>query len=177
MYIGQDVERTVKGQDPNHPESHQLRHKMNLQRIMKGLQGSCQWPAKSVVDNPKDYRTILANEYYNTPALQPVADYMPKNTPGKVRKLMKVETKDGPVLFWTAPKAKKEMDKATQYVVYRFEKGQEINIDDPSHIVAITRRSYLNLPFRDGKTQYIYVVTALNRIQRESVLSKCKVNL
>ena len=156
MYIGQDV---------------------NLQRIMKGLQGSCQWPAKSVVDNPKDYRTILSNEYYNTPALQPVADYMPKNTPGKVRKLMKVETKDGPVLFWTAPKAKKEMDKATQYVVYRFEKGQEINIDDPSHIVAITRRSYLNLPFRDGKTQYIYVVTALNRIQRESVLSKCKVNL
>ena len=102
---------------------------------------------------------------------------MPKNTPGKVRKLMKVETKDGPVLFWTAPKAKKEMDKATQYVVYRFEKGQEINIDDPSNIVAITRRSYINLPFRDGKTQYIYVVTALNRIQRESVLSKCKVNL
>jgi hypothetical protein len=90
---------------------------------------------------------------------------------------MRVETKDGPVLFWTAPKAKKELDKAIQYVVYRFEKGQQINLDDPRNIVAITRRSFLNLPFRDGSTQYTYVVTALYRIQRESTPAKCKVNL
>ena len=69
------------------------------------------------------------------------------------------------------------MDKAIQYVVYRFEKGQAINLDDPQHIVAVTRRSFLNLPYRDGSTQYIYVVTALNRIQRESAPAKCKVNL
>ena len=150
---------------------------MNLQRIMKGLQGSCQWPAKSVVDNPRDYRTILANEYYNTPALQPISANMPKNTPGKVRKLMPVETKDGPVLFWTAPKARKELDKATLYVVYRFEKGQTVELENPQHIVAVTHRSFISLPYRDGKTQYIYVVTALNRIQRESAPVKCKVNL
>lgn len=177
MYLGQDVERTVTGKDPNHPESNQQRHKLNLERILGGLQGNCFWPAKSVVDNPDDYRSVLASEYYTTPALQPLAAYLPSNTPGKVRKLMRVETKDGPVLFWTAPKAKKELDKAIQYVVYRFEKGQQINLDDPRNIVAITRRSFLNLPFRDGSTQYIYVVTALNRIQRESTPAKCKVNL
>ena len=177
MYLGQDVERTVTGKDPNHPESNQQRHKLNLERILGGLQGNCFWPAKSVVDNPDDYRSVLASEYYTTPALQPLAVYLPSNTPGKVRKLMRVETKDGPVLFWTAPKAKKELDKAIQYVVYRFEKGQQIDLDDPRNIVAITRRSFLNLPFRDGSTQYIYVVTALNRIQRESTPAKCKVNL
>ena len=69
------------------------------------------------------------------------------------------------------------MDKAIQYVVYRFEKGQDINLEDPHNIVAITRRSFINLPYRDGSTQYIYVVTALNRIQRESAPAKCKVNL
>ena len=90
---------------------------------------------------------------------------------------MPVETSDGPVLFWTAPKARKELDKATQYVVYRFEKDQEINLDDPRNIVAITRRSFINLPYRDGSTQYIYVVTALNRLQRESAPAKCKINL
>ena len=177
MYLGQDVERTLTGVDPSHPESNQQRHKLNLERILSGLQGNCFWPAKSVVDNPGNYRTVLAQEYHTAPALQPVADYMPKNTPGKERKLMPVQTKDGPVLFWTAPKARKEMDKAIQYVVYRFEKGQTINLDDPQHIVAITRRSFLNLPYRDGSTQYIYVVTALNRIQRESAPAKCKVNL
>ena len=177
MYLGQDVERTLTGVDPSHPESNQQRHKLNLERILSGLQGNCFWPAKSVVDNPGNYRTVLAQEYHTAPALQPVADYMPKNTPGKERKLMPVQTKDGPVLFWTAPKARKEMDKAIQYVVYRFEKGQAINLDDPQHIVAVTRRSFLNLPYRDGSTQYIYVVTALNRIQRESAPAKCKVNL
>lgn len=177
MYLGQDVERTLTGVDPSHPESNQQRHKLNLERILSGLQGNCFWPAKSVVDNPGNYRTVLAQEYHTAPALQPVADYMPKNTPGKVRKLMHVQTKYGPVLFWTAPKARKEMDKAIQYVVYRFEKGQAINLDDPQHIVAITRRSFLKLPYRDGSTQYIYVVTALNRIQRESAPAKCKVNL
>ena len=177
MYLGQDVERTVTGVDPSHPESNQQRHKLNLERILGGLQGNCFWPAKSVVDNPSNYRSVLAQEYYSTPALQPVADYMPKNTPGKVRKLMPVETSDGPVLFWTAPKARKELDKAVQYVVYRFEKGQDINIDDPQHIVAITRHSFINLPYRDGSTPYIYVVTALNRLQRESAPSKCKVDL
>ena len=129
------------------------------------------------MDNPDDYRTVLAKEYYSTPALQPVADYLPTNTPGKVRKLMPVETSDGPVLFWTAPKGRKELDKATQYVVYRFEKDQEIDLDDPRNIVAITRRSFINLPYRDGTTHYIYVVTALNRLQRESPPAKCKVNL
>jgi uncharacterized lipoprotein YddW (UPF0748 family) len=177
MYLGQDVERTLTGVDPSHPESNQQRHKLNLERILSGLQGNCFWPAKSVVDNPGNYRTVLAQEYHTAPALQPVADYMPKNTPGKVRKLMSVQTKYGPVLFWTAPKARKEMDKAIQYVVYRFEKGQTINLDDPQHIVAVTRRSFLKLPYRDGSTQYIYVVTALNRIQRESAPAKCKVNL
>ena len=41
----------------------------------------------------------------------------------------------------------------------------------------MTRRTFLNLPYRDGTTQYIYVVTALNRLQRESAPVKCKVNL
>lgn len=177
MYLGQDVERTITGVDPNHPESNQQRHKLNLERILNGLQGNCFWPAKSVVDNPRDYRTVLKTEYYNSPALQPLSAGLPSNTPGKVRKLMPVETSDGPVLFWTAPKAKKELDRAVQYVVYRFEKGQTANLDDPRNIVAITNRLFLNLPYRDGSTQYIYIVTALNRIQRESPPAKCKVNL
>ena len=102
---------------------------------------------------------------------------MPESTPGKGRKLMPVETSGGPVLFWAAPKGRKELDKAVQYVVYRFESGQEIDLDNPQNIVAITRRSFINLPYRDGTTHYIYVVTALNRLQRESAPAKCKVNL
>ena len=36
------------------------------------------------------------------------------------------------------------MDKAVQYVVYRFDKKEKVNLEDPSHIVAITRDTYIN---------------------------------
>lgn len=55
-----------------------------------------------------------------------------------------VWTYEGPVLFWTAPKAKDEMDKAVQYVVYRFDKKEKVNLDDASHIVAITRDHFIH---------------------------------
>ena len=45
--------------------------------------------------------------------------------------------------FWTAPKADTEMDKAVQYVVYLLTVKKRVNLDDPSHIVAITRNSIL----------------------------------
>ena len=84
---------------------------------------------------------------------------------------------DGYVLFWTAPKAKNEMDKAVQFVVYRFEKGEKRNLEDPSKIVAITRDTFYKLPYENGKKQYYYVVTALDRMQNESKAVKKKIKL
>ena len=88
--------------------------------------------------------------------------------PDKVRKMKKVWTEDGYILFWTAPKADTEMDKAVRYVVYRFGNKEKVNLDDPSHIVAITRNPFYKLPYETGKTKYRYVVTALDRLHNES---------
>lgn len=43
------------------------------------------------------------------------------------------------------------MDKAVQYVVYRFDSKEKVNLDDPSHIVAITRNPFYRLPYETGK--------------------------
>lgn len=98
----------------------------------------------------------------------PVFDFMDDKAPGKVRKMKKVWTEDGYILFWTAPKADTEMDKAVQYVVYRFDSKEKVNLDDPSHIVAITRNPFYRLPYETGKTKCRYVVTALDRLHNES---------
>lgn len=58
--------------------------------------------------------------------------------------------------------------KRCQYVVYRFDSGEKVNVEDPSHIVAITRDTFYKLPYQDGKKKYRYVVTALDRIHNES---------
>ena len=177
LYIGQDVKRTVGKADPHRPTHHQMRAKYNLQRSLSDIQGSCQWYSSAVMENPGNYRTILKNEYHRYPALQPLATFIDKDAPRKVRKLKDVWTEYGYMLFWTAPKAKKEMDKAVQYVVYRFKKGEKVNTDDASHIVAITRDTHIQLPYEDGKAKYKYVVTALDRLNNESNGESEKVRL
>ena len=168
LFIGQSVMNTVQNADPKNPSINQLPRKMALQRAYQTIGGSCQWPASAVVENAGKYRDALIAEYHKYPALPPVFDFMDNEAPAKVRKMKPVWTEDGYILFWTAPKYKEEMNRAVQYVVYRFNDKEKVNIDDPSHIVAITRDNFYKLPYEDGKTKYRYVVTALDRLHNES---------
>ena len=177
LFIGQSVMNTVQNADPKNPSINQLPRKMALERAYQTIGGSCQWPSSGVVEIAGKYRDALVQEYHKYPALVPVFDFMDDKAPGKVRKVKKVWTEDGYMLFWTAPKAKDEMDRAVQYVVYRFDGKEKVNIDDASHIVAITRNNFYKLPYDDGKTKYRYVVTALDRLHNESKSVSKKVKL
>ena len=177
LFIGQSVMNTIQNADPKNPSMNQLPRKMALERAYQTIGGSCQWPASAVVENAGKYRDALVQEYHKYPALIPVFDFMDDKAPGKVRKVKKVWTEDGYMLFWTAPKAKDEMDRAVQYVVYRFDDKEKVNIDDASHIVAVTRNNFYKLPYKDGKNKYRYVVTALDRLHNESKSVSKKVKL
>ena len=168
LFIGQSVMNTVQNADPKNPSINQLPRKMALQRAYQTIGGSCQWPASAVVENVGKYRDALIAEYHKYPALPPVFDFIDNEAPAKVRKMKPVWTEDGYILFWTAPKYKEEMNRAVQYVVYRFNDKEKVNIDDPSHSVAIPRDNFYKLPYEDGKTKYRYVVTALDRLHNES---------
>ena len=172
LYIGQDVERTVKYADTERPQEHQMRKKYTLQRSLPGIEGSCQWYAKAVVDNPANYTTILRQEFHRYPALMPLMPWVDHKAPKKVRRLAIIATNDGPTLFWTAPKAKTQMDKAVWYAVYRFRKGEKNDILDAAHMVTLTRNTFYNLP--DDALGHVYVVTALDHMQNESKGVKMK---
>ena len=94
--------------------------------------------------------------------------FIDKKTTKKPRKVKPVWTSDGYILFWTAPRGKRWNEVATSYVVYRFDKGERVNLDNPSKIVGVTSNTYMKLPYKDGSQKYVYVVTALNRLQNES---------
>lgn len=177
LFIGHSVMNTVQNADPENPSMHQLARKMALQRAYQTIGGSCQWPASAVIENAGNYRDALIAEYHKYPAIPPVFDFMDNTPPAKVRKVKPVWTADGYLLFWTAPKHKDEMNRAVQYVVYRFDAKEELNLEDPSRIVAITRDNFYRLPYNNGKTKYRYVVTALDRIHNESLPVTKKVKL
>ena len=64
-----------------------------------------------------------------------------------------------------------------KYVVYRFDAKEKVNINDPSKICAITNRTFYQLPYVDGSHKWVYVVTALDRLQNESKIVKKKIKL
>ena len=177
LYIGQSVERTVKHPDPTNPSQHQMALKYNLQRSLPGIYGSCQWYAAAVCQNPQGYQDMLRQVYHSTPALQPIMPWIDSKRPKKPRRTTVLWTENGPVLFWKAPRGKKEMQKARQYVVYRFVKGEKVDLEESSHILCITSQTFLPLAYEGGNTDYVYVVTALDRLHNESKAVKKKVRL
>lgn len=177
LFIGQDVLRTVQKADLQNPLINQMPRKMELQRAYPAIGGSCQWPAVEVVANAGNYRDMLIRSYHRFPALPPVFTFIDDKAPKQVSKLKDVWTEDGLILFWKAPEAKDEMDKAVQFVVYRFGNKEKVNLNDPSKIVAITRNPYYKLPYENGKAKYRYVVTALDRLHNESKAKAKKVKL
>lgn len=177
LYIGQDVERTVKATDLRNPGQNQMAAKYALQRGLPGVHGSCQWYARAVVDDKGGYGTTLRNYYHRTPALQPLMPWLDKKAPGKPRKVKAVWTEDGYMLFWTAPRGKKPMDEARLYAVYVFPKGMKIDLENMNQLVCITADTHVLLPYSNGETKWTYVVTALDRLQNESKGKKVNVKL
>ena len=177
LVIGEDVERTVKYSDPQNAASHQQAAKMRLHSEMPNVRGSVLWYAKAAVDNVGNYGTMLRDNYWRYPALQPAMPFIDGKAPKKVRGLKPVWTSDGYVLFWTAPKGKGWQDEAVKYVVYRLGAKEKVNTADATKIIAITTQPFLKLPYDDGKTKYTYIVTALDRLQNESKGVKKKVKL
>ncbi|MCR5181104.1 MAG: family 10 glycosylhydrolase [Bacteroidaceae bacterium] len=178
LIIGQDVDRTIAATDPNNPNQHQMAAKMALQRGLSGISGSCQWYARAVADDKGQYATLLRSYYHSRPALQPLMPWIDKKAPRKVRKLKAVQMNDGSMhLCWTAPRAKKEMDKAQLYAVYVFPKGMPVDLNNMNQIVCVTPDTHILLPYTLGTTKWTYVVTALDRLHNESKEKKITVKL
>ena len=177
LYIGQDVVRTTKAADIHHPTQNQLAHKMQLQRSYDAIGGSCQWPASAVAENLGGYATALKEDYHQWLALQPRYPFIDNKAPRNVKALDIIWTDEGPVLCWTAPKYKNEMDRPIKYVVYRFTQREKIDLNDATKIVAFTQQTFFPLTYQGGKVKYTYVVTALDRLHNESKAQKERIKL
>ena len=177
LYIGEDVERTVKHKDLSNPNINQMAAKFKLHKQMTNVNGTVLWYAKAAVDNVGNYGTLLRSNYWRYRALQPEMPFIDGKAPQKPKKVKMVKTDDGPMLFWTEPKGNGWKDKAVRFVIYRFEDGEKVNLADVSKIVSMTNKTFYRLPYQDGKNKVTYVVTALDRMSNESDGVAVKVKL
>ncbi len=177
LYIGENVLGTVQAADPQNPASHQMPAKFRLHAQNQNVKGTVLWYAKAVVDNPGNYGHALRDYYWKYPALPPSMPFLDDKAPKHPKKVKMTWTDKGPFLTWKTPKGKKWGDVVTRYVIYRFEKGEKVDLTDPSKIKAITYATTYPLPYVDGKSKVTYVVTGLDRVGNESKGAKKKIKL
>ena len=167
LYIGEDIERTAKFADPQNPSSHQLPAKHALHLQMNNVKGTVLWYAKTAADNVGNIGHTLRDYYWKYPALPPLMPFLDDKAPKDVKSLKFTWTADGPVLTWKAPKAKKWGDEVNRFAIYRFEKGEKVNLNDVSKLVKVTYDNTWKVPYvKDGKATY--VVTSIDRVGNES---------
>lgn len=164
LYVGQDVERTMKFADIGEStEATQLRHKINLTRAAKSINGNCWWPGYLVTQNKSGIADSLKIDFQSTLALVPEYPWISTKRPAKVSGFKR----DGSVLKWMAPKPKGSADDVVKFVVYRFEPEEEIDLENTEAIEAVTWKHEFN--FSDPG---VYIVTALSRVNQESAPSR-----
>lgn len=173
LYIGQAAYRAqenVQGFRNRSELSDEIRYVRGNARV----QGSVFFRAKSLIDNLAGLKDSLKNNFYNRPALPPVMlwlDSIPPNPPQNV--IAKQLANKSIQISWTAPTKAKDNDLAYGYVIYRFNDGEKIQIDNPRNIINISFEDATtfvdNTITRPGK--YIYLVTAIDRLKNESLNS------
>lgn len=164
MYFGQDVGNIMKHPDlaPS-KEKTQLRHKIELSRSLPNVQGNCWWPGYSVTANLGGVADSLATDLQSTMALVPEYPWISKKAP-ETPKAVKA---NGKTISWNAKAPKGDTNDAVRFVVYRFSGNGIPDFDDASAIVDITPAASLTV-----SEPGVYYVTALNRVNVESVPSK-----
>ncbi len=177
LFIGENVMRTTEYPDKNNPKNNQMNAKFSLHDRLPYVNGTVLWYAKAVTDNVGSYGTALRNYYWKRPALQPLMPFIDSKAPKKPKKVKPVWTNDGYILFWQQPKGSKWDDVVEKYVVYRFEDGEEVDLEKPSKILAITNKTYYKLPYVNGTKKCVYVVTSLDKMSNESKGCKKRVKL
>ncbi len=160
MFIGQDTHKTMTKPDlaPS-TEPNQLRHKIELTRQLPNIGGNCWWPSTAVTRNVGGVADALADEFQSTIALWPEYPWISKEEPAGVMNL----ADEGGTLTWEAPQKKGTADDAVKFVVYRFDKEADLNINDVNAIQAVTWGTEYEVS-KPG----VYYVTSLSRVNNES---------
>ena len=168
LYIGHGAYKINNNADKNWEDPAETSRQIRMVRSYDKLLGSAFFSAKSFTSSPLSVNDSLRQDMSRSPALIPAMPWIDDTPPAAPRALEASPQARGMVLTWEEP----QID-AAGYVVYRFEKKQEVDIENPAHIVAIvrdTRPVFIDSQISQAG-KYTYLVTALDRIQNESAAS------
>ncbi|MFN8353875.1 MAG: family 10 glycosylhydrolase [Spirosomataceae bacterium] len=174
LYIGQGAYR-VSGNDRDSGwhQPTELPSQVRYNRQYAQIQGSIFFSSKSITNNPRGIRDSLRTNLYRYPALIPTMPWKDNTPPLSPQSLAYEVNNNGTVsLYWQAPEKAADGDTAYYYVVYRFEKGEVVDLSKPDHIAGFAREPMFVDRIALADKKYLYLVTAVDRLHNESMASK-----
>lgn len=169
LYIGQDLKRSI--------DRDELDIKIHQTRTMPHVHGNCYWYGYQILENFEGVANDLKNELHKAPSLIPAYTHMHDGRPPRIKKLTNVFTEDMHFLAWEDQKQPGKPEKAQRFVVYRFARGQKVDISRAENIVGITSDNFFVLPYEGNENRYTYAVTALDAFWNESKPRRINVTL
>ncbi|MCI4648350.1 MAG: hypothetical protein MRY85_09050, partial [Phaeodactylibacter sp.] len=154
----------------------ELPRQIQLGRSNPNINGGIFFRAASTLYGDLGVRDSL-RAAFATPALLPEHQYKEAPVPAAPR-LRKAKTRrDGTLLKWKFGKGDRK-NRPHYYVVYRFKDNQPADLDQPEHILHLTRfgtgkrrHKFLDTTAEQGHS-YTYIVTGINHTHREGPPSK-----
>lgn len=179
IYIGQDTKRTMDTADPGNNAADELDTKIKLSRKLENVKGNVWWHGYWVTDNYRGVADRLKKDYQSTLALPPAYGDLSKK-PEAVKGIKFIRENGRLLIGWDKPSVSgkgKETD-AVKYVVYEFLPGEDTdNLEMAETIISITPANRVILAEKGGESDLkgnTYVVTAIDRMNRESKPMKLK---
>lgn len=176
LYIGHGAYRVKAGsKEEGWEKANQIPRQIRYNRTKPQISGSIYFSSKSLTNNELSVNDSLRN-IYNYPALVPSMPWKDKTPPNAPQNVKVKKVADlGITLTWELPALPpKDAEDVYAFVIYRFEENEAINLENPARILQIVRNqgllNFTDKTFNQGKS-YLYVVTALDRLQNESVMS------
>jgi uncharacterized lipoprotein YddW (UPF0748 family) len=179
VYVGQGVYRAMEDRE-GWRDKKQLPDQVRYLRKNPNVQGSVFFSSRSLTNNLAGFRDSLQHDFYKYPALQPPMawlDHIEPAAPVKLKEkkfLFFFSSNKVTKLKWEMPEDGPLKDDVYGYVIYRFDRNDSMNLEDPRNIIKISfdplLTSFEDSSISRGKTYY-YVVTALDRMKNESAPS------
>lgn len=171
IYIGHGMYR-IDGESKTEAWKNpmEIPEQIKMNRTLPNIDGSCFFSSKSMINNPLGVSDILAEKYYQFPAFIPKMDWL-GNTALATPEIVDVKsTRSGIRIEWNGNRGDE------YYVIYRFKGRKNGDINDPSNIISIKRKTASH--FEDMQPRrfrrYTYAISALDRLHNESSLSNTK---
>lgn len=177
LYIGQAVYRVLEN-GQGWRERDQLSRQIRALRQNKNVQGSVFFSSKSLTNNLGGFRDSLQYNFYRYKTLPPAMPWKDNVSPLPPRGLtVRVTNNRAITLHWQKPDVASDGEMPYGYVIYRFDAGDKIDLEDARKILQISYNNSYTTYTDDSvikNRSYTYVITSLDRLKNESVPSNIK---